>query len=69
MALCFLPCHVSNLLTALLPDVLLEQVFVMLTLINLHQVELLTTVLDLLFQHQTNPEVFFQLQLPKESNH
>ena len=37
--------------------------------VNLHQVELLTTVLDLLFQHQTNQEVFFQLQLPKESNH
>ena len=30
MALFFLPCHVSNLLTALLPDGLLKPVFVML---------------------------------------
>ena len=64
MALFFLPCNVSNLLIALLPDVLSKQVFVMPTWINLLQVDLQTTVLDMTFQHQTNQEVVFLLQLP-----
>ena len=68
MALFFSPCHVSNLLIVLLLDVLSKQAFVMPIWINLLQVDLKTSVLNWLFQHQTNQEVVLLLQLLKGSN-
>ena len=69
MALFFLPYHVSDQLLVLLPDVLSMQDVEMLMWKHLLQVVLKSAVLDLLFQHQTSQEVFFQWQSQEASIH
>ena len=69
MALFFLPYHVSDQLLVLLPGVLSMQDVVMLMWKHLLQVVLKSAVLDLLFQHPTNQEVFFQWQSQEVSIH